>query len=61
MIALTNTCPACGALPLADCNSVVKGVQTGWDHDARILEPIVAEIRTTPTPEAHAADAGGVA
>ena len=47
MTALTNTCPACGAPPLIDCNAVVDGVQTGWDHDDRILEPIIHDIKAT--------------
>lgn len=45
-------CPACGAEPGVRCRTVIDGTDTGWTHDARILAPVVADLRTRVIPPA---------
>lgn len=49
-----HACPACGARRGQPCHVPIEGVDTtGWDHDARILAPIVADLRTRVTSPAE--------
>lgn len=42
-----HACPACKARPGEPCHVPIEGVDTtGWDHDARILAPVIADLRT---------------
>jgi len=36
-------CPSCGAQPGGKCHTPVNGVDTGWDHDTRILRAMFTD------------------
>ena len=36
-ICTRTACPACGAARGAACRTMIKGVDMGWTHDARVI------------------------
>lgn len=48
---INHACPACKAAPGQPCHVPIAGVDTtGWEHDARILASVMADLSRSALP-----------